>query len=168
MSDFSAPDGPSLGEMIVANSKPAPPPPVVEPPPPEIPGNANEATARLNALKADPKWTQEFLGGTPRHAKEFSALMDVISKGDNPAVDRAIAGVLYDGPFQPAGHMLNIAAAEMFRDVGIGDDVIRQTLTDYEVTPRKSSWRKTARRSACEITIGSRNTWPATANSGGK
>jgi hypothetical protein len=133
MSNFGEP-GPSLGEMIVNNSKPAPPPAVVEPPPLEIPTNANEATARLAQLQADPKWREDFLSGTPRNAKEFSALMETIEKGDNPEVDRAIAGVLYDGPFQPSGHMLNIATAEMFRENGIGDDVIRETLTDKGVT----------------------------------
>jgi hypothetical protein len=134
MSNFGAPDGPTLGEMIVNNSKPAPPPAMVEPPPPEIPATANEATARLNQLKADPKWRDAFLSGSPRHAKEFAALTETIDKGDNPEIDRAIAGELYDGPFQPSGHMQNIAAAQMFRELGIGDDVTRQVLTDHEVT----------------------------------
>lgn len=133
MSDFGE-QGPTLGAMIVANSQPAPPPPVVEPPPPVTPGTASEATARLKELKADPAWRDAYLGGSPRHAKEMASLHDVISKGDNPAVDLAIAGVLYDAPFQPSGHIENIAAASMFRDHGIRDAVIRETLADHEVT----------------------------------
>jgi YD repeat-containing protein len=134
MSNFGAPEGPTLGEMIVNNAKPVPPPAVVEPPAPEIPTNASEATARLAQLQADPKWREAFLRGDGPRAKEFNALMQTIEKGDNPQVDHAIAGVLYDGPFQPSGHMQNIATAQMFRDLGIGDDVTREVLTDREVT----------------------------------
>jgi hypothetical protein len=121
--------GATLGEMIVAQSQPAPPQPVAPPPAPVIPNTAGEATARLNELKADPAWRDEFLAGGSRQAREMASLLEVIDKGENPRVDRAMAGVMADQPFQEQGHLAMIGATDMLRSAGIRDDVIREFLT---------------------------------------
>src|SRR5258705_8089693 len=134
MTANSGSGAPTLGEMVSSHSQPAPPAPVAPPPAPVIPATASEATARLNELKGSAEWREQYLSGSPRHAKEMRDLQEAIDKGANPRVDRAIAGIMDDAPFQAAGHLAMIGTAEMLRDAGIGDDVIRQTLSNQEIT----------------------------------
>ncbi|MCA1414474.1 hypothetical protein I6F30_25460 [Bradyrhizobium sp. NBAIM20] len=136
MSSWGSP-GATLGEMIVSHATAAPPPAPAAPPPPEIPATSAEAAARLSALKADPGWREEYLGGNPRHAKEMRDLQAKIDSGGAPEVDMAMAGLLDDAPFQSTGRLQMIGATEMFRDLGIRDEVIRETLTNREVTPQE-------------------------------
>jgi hypothetical protein len=123
--------------MIMAQSQPALPPPIAPPPAPVIPGTAGEATARLNELKGDQVWTNELLAGGSRQAKEMAALLEVIDKGDNPQVDRAMAGELEDAPFQPSGQIAMIGTTEMLRAAGIRDEVIREFLTGQPISAQE-------------------------------
>ena len=56
-----------------------------------------------------------------------------------------MAGILENAPFQSSGHLEMVAATSMFREIGISDAVIRQTLTDQEVTQAEhdavSKWK---------------------------
>jgi hypothetical protein len=56
-----------------------------------------------------------------------------------------MAGVLADAPFQESGHIEMIAATKMFRELGIRDEVIRETLTNQEVSQqdhdRVAQWK---------------------------
>jgi hypothetical protein len=99
------------------------------------PANAAEAVTRLDALKADSAWANGVLAGNGPHVAEFKSLTGIIAGGDN--VDRAMAGVREDGIFQSSEHAQMIAATNMFREIGISDAVIRQALTDYEVTAQE-------------------------------
>ncbi|UQR67713.1 hypothetical protein LRP30_21740 [Bradyrhizobium sp. C-145] len=115
----------------VAVSKPVPVDPV-------IPPDASGAAARLNELRGDPAWLNEYLGGSVRHAKEMRDLRAVIDRGGNPDVDRAIAGVLDDAPIQTSKRMTMIGTAEMLRERGVSDTgVIRQVLAGDSVTPQE-------------------------------
>ena len=103
-------------------------------PPPPAPTNAAEAATRINELTADVAWRDRYLAGGVTEKREITALQEAIHKGDNPDVDKAMAGVLDDAPFQRSGHMQMIGAAQMLREVGIRDEVIRETLTGKGVT----------------------------------
>ncbi|MCK1542207.1 hypothetical protein IVA98_32935 [Bradyrhizobium sp. 160] len=125
----------TLGDMIVANATPAPPAAPAPPPAPVIPETEAAALARKAQLTADPKWRDEYLSGSPRHAKELSDLEAVIQKGNaDPQTEMAIAGELFDG-IQPSGHLAAVGAAEMLREAGVRDTaVIRQVLTGEAVS----------------------------------
>jgi hypothetical protein len=127
-------DTPTVGDMIAAHARPVPPTPVAPPPAPVIPTNPTEAIARLDALKADAGWRDKFLSGNSPQVKEFRDLQAVAAKAADSKVDAAMAGILEDTPFQSSGHLAMVAATSMFREIGISDAVIRQTLTDREVT----------------------------------
>jgi hypothetical protein len=108
-------------------------PPVV-PPAPTAPSNPAEAASRLSELKADTAWRDRYLAGGVTEKREITALQEMLNKSDNPDVDRAMAGVLDDGPFQRSSHMQMIGIAGMLRELGIRDEVIRETLIGKEVT----------------------------------
>jgi hypothetical protein len=138
MPDNAGSGTPTLGEMIVANeqaaraaaaeasSKTAPVAPV-------IPTTAAEAAARLKAATSDPKWLEEYFGGSSIHANEMRGLKAVIGKDADPQTEMAIAGVLYDG-VQPAGHLAKVGTAEMLRAIGADDGVVRQVLSRQAVS----------------------------------
>ncbi|TQF28784.1 hypothetical protein [Bradyrhizobium sp. UNPA324] len=143
MSSNDGSGAPTTGEMLFANdqaalaaasvavSKPAAPDLVI----PTLP---SDAAARLNELRGDPTWLNEYFGGSVRHAKEMRDLRAVIDKGGNPEVDRAIAGVLDDAPIQTSKRMTMIGTAAMLREGGISDTgVIRQVLAGDSVTPQE-------------------------------
>jgi hypothetical protein len=104
------------------------------PAPPPAPTNAAEAATRINELKADTAWRDRYLAGGLTEKREITSLQELINKSNTADVDRAMAGLLDDAPFQRSSQMEMIGAAGMFRDLGIRDDVIRQTLTGQEVT----------------------------------
>jgi hypothetical protein len=134
----------TVGDMIAAHARPVPPTPVAAPAP-VIPTNPTEAIARLEALKADPDWRDKFLAGNSPQAKEYKDLQAVAAKAPDSPVDAAMAGIMEDAPFQKSGHLEMVSATSMFREMGISDAVIRQTLTDQEVTQAEhdavSRWR---------------------------
>jgi hypothetical protein len=90
-----------------------------------------DASARLEQLKNDPAWRDDFLAGRAEHKAEFRSLTKMIASGDD--FDKAIAGVLYDG-IQPSGHLANVGTAEMLRSLGADDGVIRQVLAGQPVS----------------------------------
>lgn len=132
---------PTLGEMLANHTAmAAAPAPKEVPPDPVIPATAAEAKARLAAVKADPKWVDEYLSGSSRHAKEMRELRAVIDADQtavDPQTEMAIAGKLFDG-IQPSGHLARVGTAEMLRAAGVGDEaVIRQVLTGQAVTQQE-------------------------------
>lgn len=116
----------------MTTSAPAPPPPAA--PPPAPPANAAEAATRLHDLTADTAWRDRYLAGGVTEKREITALQEMLNKSDNPGVDRAIAGILDDGPIQRSDHVQMIGVAQYLREFGIRDEVIRQTLTRQEIT----------------------------------
>ncbi|MET4149911.1 hypothetical protein [Bradyrhizobium sp. RT7b] len=138
MADNSGSGSPSLGEMIAANheaanaaaaaavSKEVSPDPI-------IPTSANEAAARLSAVKADPKWRDEYLAGNPRHARELRDLQAAVDKEKNTRVEMAVAGQLFDG-IQPSGHLAAVGGAQYLRNLGLADAEIRQGITGSPVS----------------------------------
>jgi hypothetical protein len=98
------------------------------------PSTPAEATARLDQLKSDPAWRDGFLSGGPQ-GREYQELSALAAKGDK--ADAAMAGVMANTPFQDSSHIEMIHATTMFRELGILDATIRQTLTDHEVTQQE-------------------------------
>jgi hypothetical protein len=110
----------------------APPSP---PPPPTMPISPADAATRINELKADKAFVDRYLAGGLVEKREMTALHEMIlSKSDNPDVDKAIAGIRDDGVIQRSEHMQMIGVAGMLRELGIRDEIIRETLTGKEVT----------------------------------
>src|SRR5258705_4426373 len=101
---------------------------------PAAPSTPAEATAKLDALKSDPAWRQQFLSGNGPQVKDYNNLSELAAKGEAEKVDAAMAGVMADTPFQDSSHLEMLHATTMFRDHGISDAVIKQALTDYRVT----------------------------------
>src|SRR5439155_16679015 len=138
-------EGPTLGDLIIQQSQPTPPAPVEPPPAPVIPTDAAGAVARLNELRESPEWREKWLAGNPREGREYKDLQAIIEKGENAAVDKAMAGIMDDAPFQQSGHLEMVAATQMFRELGIRDEVIREFLTDRPVTRKEhdlvAQWR---------------------------
>ena len=104
-------------------------------PPPAAPSTPAEASTRLDQLKSDAGWREQFLSGSGPQVKEWNDLHTLVATGDK--VDAAMAGVLADGPWQDSGHLEMIAATKMFRELGISDATIKQTLTDYQITQQE-------------------------------
>jgi hypothetical protein len=102
---------------------------------PALPTNAAEAVTRLAQLSANENWANAVLSGNGPQVAEFKDLQKLIAAGDN--VDKALAGVMEDGPFQQSGHTLNIGVAATLRDKGIRDEVIREVLSERPVTQQE-------------------------------
>jgi hypothetical protein len=100
-----------------------------QPAPPTTPA---EASARLDQLRADPKWTDALLNGAAEQKAEFKSLHALAAQGD--AVDLAVAGELQPGIIQTSEHMQNMGAAGMLRGIGLDDAVIKQALTGKPVS----------------------------------
>ena len=98
------------------------------------PATPVEAGARLTALRADSAWGAKVLAGDSEAVKEFHSLHELAAKAD--PVDLAMAGVsVQEIPTSEERQMT--AATQMFREIGIRDDVIRQTLGGYEVSQKE-------------------------------
>jgi len=104
---------------------------IVPPALPAPPANAGEAQNRLDALTADKAWSEKLLSGDAATTKEFHDLATMVADGGDH-VERALAGNLPDVPDSKIKTMNGTVA--MLRELGIRDEVIRQTLEDHEVT----------------------------------
>ena len=97
------------------------------------PANAKEASARLEVLKANDEFTGKLLGGDPYAAKEFHDLHVMAAEGSGMSdVDKAMTGALPDVP--DSGLRMMAGTADMLRDIGLRDEVVRQVLEDQPVT----------------------------------
>ncbi|MET4319306.1 hypothetical protein [Bradyrhizobium sp. RT5a] len=105
-------------------------------PAPSAPGptpTPDEAAAKLSELRGNQDWTTKFLAGNGPELAEFRKLSELAVNGSDK-ITKAMAGVLDAAPVQESGHMQMIGVAQHLREIGIRDDVIRQTLTGQEVT----------------------------------
>jgi hypothetical protein len=103
------------------------------PSPSAPPANATEAAARLETLKADAGWRDKFLASDGPALKEYHVLTAMIADGgDDVAV--AMSGKLGAASTEQR-HMA--ATAEMFRGLGIRDEVTSQFLRGEQVTPQE-------------------------------
>jgi hypothetical protein len=113
---------------------------------PTPPATATAASARLETLKADAGWRDRVMAGDVAAKKELTELTTMIAAGGD-AVDQAIAGVAGTDAEQ---RQMTEAAAWM-RQSGISDGVIKQTLSDYEVSSQEyravEAWKAQKMRS---------------------
>lgn len=101
---------------------------------PAPPATPEAAAERLASLKADEGWRAAFLSGSGPHVKEYRDLNELATRAHaNNEVEAAMSGRL-EPEIQPTGRLQNIGLVEMLRSLEIRDDVIRQTLTDQQVT----------------------------------
>jgi hypothetical protein len=91
---------------------------------------------RLEALKATPDWADKLLKGDATARGEFDVLTKTISEGSK--ADLALLGILPDNYIEVdnAGASLRdqISSIPQLREAGLGDDVIRQVLSDQPVS----------------------------------
>lgn len=116
---------------------------------PAPPANATEARTVLDARIQDKDWGARFQNGDAAANKEFHDLTAMIAAGGD-AVDQAIAGIV-PGDIPDAGQKRMAEAATWMRGHGLTNDVIRQSLTDHEVTPQEvravEAWKAQKMRS---------------------
>jgi hypothetical protein len=123
------------------------------PAPSATPTDAAGARARLAELAANPKWTSDYLNGNTAARQEFEAVTKLIATGSD--VDMAIAGLLPEAhvDFGPGAPLRDQAAAVPFlRHLGIGDEAIKQLLSDQPVSRREyqlaEQWRNSHMKNA--------------------
>lgn len=99
--------------------------------PPAPPANAAEASSRLTELGADKAWAQRFYGGDTGARQDFERLTTMIAN-DGKKIDMAMSGALPELHDGDLSHMAGLA--DMLRESGIRDEVIRETLAGGKVT----------------------------------
>src|SRR3984893_17777624 len=104
--------------------------------PPAPPANAAEARTRLDGLIKDREFGAKLLSGEANANREFSELQakaDSIDPADQVAV--AMSGNIGEMPDSSVKLMANMAG--LFRELGIREEVIKQTLEDHQVTQQE-------------------------------
>jgi hypothetical protein len=104
--------------------------------PPAPPANAAEARTRLDGLIKDREFGAKLLSGDANANREFSELQakaDSIDPADQVAV--AMSGNIGEMPDSSVKLMANMAG--LFRELGIREEVIKQTLEDHQVTQQE-------------------------------
>jgi hypothetical protein len=113
-------------------------------PPAAPPTNATEASAALEARKADPAWSDRYLTGNLTAKKEFDDLTALIAAGGDDTVAVAMNSNPVNMPTTDLHLMAHTAA--MFRELGIRDEVTREFLQGKGVTAQEMelvvNWRK--------------------------
>jgi hypothetical protein len=105
------------------------------PPAVATPSNATEARARLSQLASDKNWATAYLNGDTAARQEFDSVTKLISTGSD--ADMSLAGVLPEAhvDFGPGASLRDqVATVPVLRQMGIGDDAIRQLLEDMPVS----------------------------------
>jgi hypothetical protein len=112
--------------------------------PPAPPKTATEAQTVLAALKADPVWSERFLGGDVTATKDFRDLTALAAVGGDDTVAVAMSGNPVNMPTTELAHISHTAA--MFRELGIRTEVASQFLRDEPVSALEyelvSNWKK--------------------------
>lgn len=100
--------------------------------PSENPTTAAEAGARLDVLRQDPQRSARLFAGDVQVRREFDHLTRLVASGDKLA--DALAGVEPPMNELTSGKELNArnlqSAVQDLRELGLGDQAIRDTLTD--------------------------------------
>jgi hypothetical protein len=98
------------------------------------PSTPAEAAAKLETLRADPKWTEALLGGGLAQKNEWQNLHELAAKGDG--VDLAVAGLHQPGPIQDSEHVENMGVAAMMKELGIRPEITKEFLTGHTETKK--------------------------------
>jgi hypothetical protein len=108
------------------------------------PKTATEAQTVLAARKADPIWSERFLGGDAAATKEFRDLTSMSAAGGDDTVAVAMRSNPVNMPTTELAHIAHTAA--MFRELGMRTEVASQLLRGEPVSPLEyelvSNWKK--------------------------
>jgi hypothetical protein len=108
-----------------------------EPNLPAPPATPVEASNRLGALTSNKEWGAKLLAGDAATVKEFHALSKMSAARDTVDIamsNGAIEHHLAAGGIPDSDMRVMSETAEMLRGRGIGDDVIKQALSEQEIT----------------------------------
>jgi hypothetical protein len=116
---------------------------------PQPPANAQEARARLDARLADKEFGAKLLAGDAATNTEYRDLQNMAANVDpNDVVAVALSGNI--GEMPDSGTRLMANTADMLREIGIREEIIKQTLRGHEVSPiemkQVEAWRERAMR----------------------
>jgi hypothetical protein len=112
--------------------------------PPAPAATVMEARAQLDARIADKDWGARLTAGDANTNREFHDLTAMVANEDDSTIAAAMSGAIGDMPDSSIKTMA--ATAEMFRNLGIRDEVTSQFLRGQQVTSEEyelvSNWRK--------------------------
>jgi len=110
------------------------------------PATSEQARNRLDALTSDPVWRNRFEAHDSVARAEFHALTNLSAEGGSVA--HALAGIVPPGGIHtgPGADLAQMAdAVPFFRELGIGDGIISELLSDKPSSPLEArlarEWR---------------------------
>jgi hypothetical protein len=117
---------------------------------PAPPANATEAQSALNLKIADPEWGARFLNGDGAARREYDDLIGRVATGGDDVVASVMNGTVptSDHVAQPSEIREMSVAVDMFRDLGINEQITANFLRGEQVTPdeytRVANWKRAA------------------------
>jgi hypothetical protein len=114
------------------------------------PATATEARAALNMKIADPEWGARFLKGDGAARRDFDVLTGKVAIGGDDVVASVMNGTVptSDHVAQPTEIRQMSVAVDMFRDMGIKEEITANFLRGEQVTPdeytRVANWKRAA------------------------
>jgi hypothetical protein len=98
---------------------------------------ATEAQAKMNTLTADKGWVDRLMAGDAAALNEFHTLSGAATGGGS-AEDVVASVMAGKGPqFGNSLERQMTVTVDHFREIGIADDVTKQFLSGYKVTPQE-------------------------------
>jgi hypothetical protein len=117
---------------------------------PTPPANATEARATLNLKIADPEWGARFLNGDVAAKREYDDLIGRVATGGDDVVASVMNGTVpaSDHVAAPTEIREMSVAVDMFRDMGIKEEITANFLRGEQVTPAEykavANWKRSA------------------------
>jgi hypothetical protein len=101
------------------------------------PATATEASAALNLKIADRAWGERFLNGDAAARREYDDLTGRVATGGNDVVAAVMNGTVpkSDHGAPPIGTREMAVTVDMFRDLGIKEEITANFLRGDQVTP---------------------------------
>lgn len=112
------------------------------------PANATEARTTLDARIADKDWRDRVFNGDVAANKELRDLSAMSATSGDDVVEAVLKDTLPDIGQRTSEQREMLAAAQMFRELGIRDEVTSQFLRGEKVSPQEyalvKNWKTTA------------------------
>jgi hypothetical protein len=117
---------------------------------PAPPANSTEARAALNLKIADPAWGERFLNGDVAARREYDDLVGKVATGGDDVVASVMNGTVptSDHVAAPTDIREMSVAVDMFRDMGIKEEITANFLRGEQVSPAEykavANWKRSA------------------------